>query len=81
MIARVRGVIAASTWSGSMAKSSARTSTKTGLAPAWRMTLAVALNVKLTVMTSSPGPMPRPRRTASWATVPLAMKIACRTPQ
>ena len=35
-----------------------RMSTKTGRAPAWRIALAVALKVKLTVMTSSPGPIP-----------------------
>ena len=81
MIAFVRGVMAASTSAGSMQKSSARMSTKTGVAPTRRMTLTVALKLKETVMTSSPGPMPRPWRTASWATVPLVIKIACLTPQ
>ena len=81
MIARVRGVIAASTWSGSMLKSSSRMSTKTGVAPARRITLTVALKLNETVMTSSPGPIPRPCRTASWATVPLLIKMACLTPQ
>ena len=32
-------------------------STNTGRAPVWTMALTVALKVKLTVMTSSPGPM------------------------
>ena len=45
------------------------------------MTLTVALKLKQTVMTSSPGPMPRLWRIASRASVPLAMKIAWRTPQ
>ena len=48
--------------SGSMQKSSSRTSTKTGRAPVSRIALTVALNVKLTVTTSSPGPMPSARR-------------------
>ena len=81
MIALVRGVIAASTWPGSMQKSSSRTSTKTGVAPARRITLTVALKLNETVMTSSPGPMPSACRTASWATVPLLISTACLTPQ
>ncbi len=81
MIAFVRGVIAASTWAGSMQKSSSRMSTKTGVAPARRMTLTVALKLNETVMTSSPGPIPSAWRTASWATVPLLIRTACRTPQ
>ncbi len=64
-----------------MQKSCSRMSTKTGRAPACRIALTVALKVKLTVITSSPGPMPSARRTASRATVPLDMKTACRTPQ
>ena len=32
-------------------------------------------------MTSSPGPMPSACSTASWATVPLLISTACRTPQ
>ena len=48
-----------------------------GVAPARRIALTVALNVKETVMTSSPGPMPSPCSTASRATVPLLMRIAC----
>ena len=47
-------------------------STKTGVAPAWRMTLTVALKLKLTVMTSSPGPIPRARRIASLGHRPVA---------
>ena len=46
MIAFVRGVIAASTWSRSIVKSSLATSTKTGRAPVWRMLLALAKKVK-----------------------------------
>ena len=45
------------------------------------MTLTVALKLNETVMTSSPGPMPSAWSTASWATVPLLIRIACLTPQ
>ncbi len=38
------------------------TSTRTGLAPLWTTTFAVAGNVKSGTMTSSPGPMPNPSR-------------------
>ena len=81
MIAFVRGVIAASTAAGSMQKSSSRMSTRTGVAPARRITLTVALKLNETVMTSSPGPMPSACSTASWATVPLLIRTAWRTPQ
>ena len=57
MIAFVRGVIAASMSAGSMFRSSAFTSTKTGVAPQWTTTFAVAGQVIGVVMTSSPGPI------------------------
>ena len=47
MIALVRGVIAAST-ARDRAESSSRTSTKTGVAPARRITLTVALKLNET---------------------------------
>ena len=58
MIAFVRGVMAASTRSTSIAKSSSRTSTRTGRAPVYRTLAALAMKVNGTVMTSSPGPIP-----------------------
>ena len=57
MIAFVRGVIAASMSVGSMFRSSAFTSTKTGVAPQWTTTFAVAGHVMGVVITSSPGPI------------------------
>ena len=55
MMARVRGVIAASTCSRSMLRESSPTSTNTGRAPTRMMTLAVATKLSAGVMTSSPG--------------------------
>ena len=55
MTARVCGVIAAATASGSMLKSSSRTSTNTGRAPAWRTQFAVAAKENAGTMTSSSG--------------------------
>ena len=49
----------AATWPGSMLRSDSRTSAKTGVAPVWTMTLAVAGHVIGVVITSSP---PGPRR-------------------
>ena len=50
-------------------------STKTGVAPVDRIALAVAANVWATVMTSSPGPSPRPAKIDISATVPLLIAI------
>ena len=58
-MARVRGVIAATTWSRSMLRESSPTSTNTGRAPTRTMTLAVATKLSAGVMTSSPLPMPQ----------------------
>ena len=55
-------------------------STKTGVAPVDRIELTVALNVWPTVMTSSPGPSPRPSKMHISATVPLLTAIACFVP-
>ena len=54
MIAVVRGVMAASTCSTSIRKSSSRTSTNTGVAPSVRIADTVGTAVLGTVMTSSP---------------------------
>ena len=59
MMARVRGVIAASTCSRSMLRESRPTSTNTGRAPTRMMTFAVATKLSAGVITSSPGPMPQ----------------------
>ena len=80
MMARVRGVIAASSLLTSILKSSGETSTNTGLAPTKRMASAELIQVKGTVTTSSPGPMPSARSAISRLSVPLATVIACRTP-
>ena len=56
MIAFVRGVTSSATRSGSMFRSSSRTSAKTGVAPVWTITFAVAGQVIGVVITSSPGP-------------------------
>ena len=55
-------------------------STKTGVAPVYRIDDTVALNVWPTVMTSSPGPRPSPAKMHISATVPLLTAIAWRTP-
>ena len=59
MIARVRGVIAASTWARSRLRESSPTSTNTGRAPTRTMTFAVATKERAGVMTSSPLPIPQ----------------------
>ena len=56
MIARVRGVMAASSACGSMLRVSSSTSTNTGFAPTRITTLALAANVIAGTITSSPGP-------------------------
>ena len=71
-IARVRGVIAASIRAASMQYVSGSMSTKTGVAPVDRIELTVALNVWPTVMTSSPGPSPRPCEDAHQRHGPVA---------
>ena len=70
MIARVAGVIARRTASGSILQVSGRTSTNTGVAPRREMQPAVAKNENVVVITSSPGPMPSVIRVARIASVP-----------
>ena len=57
MIAFVRGVTSSATRSGSTFRSESRTSAKTGVAPVWTITFAVAGHVIGVVITSSPGPI------------------------
>ena len=81
MTARVRLVIARSTWRASMLPVSGSTSTNTGVAPACRMALAVAMKVIGVVMTSSPGPMLSALRQRNSALVQLETATACSTPR
>ncbi len=76
----MRSVIAAATWSVSMRKSSARTSTKTGVAPVESMAITVGAAVFDTVITSSPGPMPSAWRPSLMAFVPLSTPTQWSTP-
>ena len=68
----VCGVMAASSWLGSMVKVSGSTSTNTGRAPFRRMASPVAMKVLETVTTSSSGPTPNAFRARVRASVPLA---------
>ena len=67
----VRGVIAASIKAGFIVQVTGSTSTKTGLAPQYRMAAVVATNVIDTVMTSSPGPTSAASSARCNAEVPL----------
>src|SRR5215204_1382748 len=80
MIAFVRSVTPALTASGSMFRSDSRTSTKTGVAPAWTTTFAVAGQVIGVVITSSPGPIPSATRVRCIAAVPEETASACFAP-
>src|SRR4051812_23402595 len=60
-----------------MFRSSSRTSAKTGVAPAWTMTFAVAGHVIGVVITSSPGPTPSASSARCIAAVPEATAITC----
>src|SRR6266581_4203946 len=77
MMARVRGVMAASTAAGSILNVSGSMSTNTGVPPALWIVPAVAKNVNGVVMTSSPGLKPSALRGRSSASVPLAQAIPC----
>ena len=70
MIARVRGVMAARTASGSRLYVTGSISTSTGVAPTRDTHPAVAKKEYVLVTTSSPGPMPSAISTASSASVP-----------
>ena len=78
MMARVRGVIAAATDSGSMVRVSASTSAKIGTAPTSATADAVAMKVNAGTMTSSPMPILRVRRMSCSETVPLATAMPWR---
>src|SRR5579883_2345237 len=81
MIARVRGVMAASIRAGSMLYVSGSMSTKTGRAPSRQIVLAVAKKVYGVVMTSSPGPIPRAIKGSSRASVPEPQPTPRAAPQ
>src|SRR5262249_54158565 len=70
--ALVAGVITARIVSALMFWDSGSTSAQTGIAPTATMQLAEAMNVRVDVTTSSPGPMPSARNASSRATVPFA---------
>ena len=74
--ALVRGVIAASILAGSMQFVFASESTKTAVAPAIQIASAVAKNVLVVVMHSSPGPIPRAMKESHSASVPLPTPMA-----
>ena len=80
MMAAVFGVMAASTWSGSMVQVLGVTSTNTGSAPAAMGAYAVAEKVSAGTITSSPQPMPRALSATSIVTVPFDMSTPCREP-
>ena len=79
MIARVRGVMAASIRSGSMFWS-ASTSTKTGRAPRWQIVAVEATNELGGVITSSPRPTPASFSASNRASVPELRATAWPTP-
>ncbi len=80
MIARVAGVIAASTRSGSIVQRSGSTSTNTGSAPAATAAYGVAEKVSAGMITSSPQPMPSAFSATSMVIVPFAITIPCAAP-
>ena len=77
MMARVRGVIAASISDASMLQVSGSMSTNTGLPPSSTIISAVAAKVKGVVMTSSPGFRSSAISAISSASVPLATVMQC----
>jgi len=81
MMARVRFVTAAETDDTSMVAVRSSQSTSTGVAPAYQIAWAVAMNVFAGRMTSSPAPMPSPRRIRCRASAPLATPMQWRTPR
>src|SRR3989440_2204537 len=77
MIALVRVVTSSPTRSGSMFRSESLTSAKTGVAPVWTITFAVAGQVIGDVTTSSPGPTPSATSDRCRAAVPEASASTC----
>ena len=63
-----------------MFRSASRTSAKTGVAPVWTITFAVAGQVIGVVITSSPGPTPSATSARCIAAVPDATASACFAP-
>src|SRR5678816_4847117 len=63
-----------------MLKVPSSTSTKTGVAPQYRIAFAVAMNEWLTVTTSSPGPTPTASSARCSAVVQLDTAQACGAP-
>ena len=76
MMAFVFGVIADSSFAGSILYVLSSISMKTGLAPVKLMASTVAIKVLGTVITSSPGPISRARSASQIADVPLETPIA-----
>ena len=76
-MARVRGVMAASTAPGAMLNVAGSMSTNTGVPPALWMAPAVAKKVNGVVITSSPGWRSSALSGSSRASVPLAQPMAC----
>src|SRR2546422_3103130 len=76
-IAFVRSVTALVTSAGSMLRSASSTSVNTGVAPVCTMTFAVAGQVIVDVITSSPGPMPSATSARCSAAVPEARASTC----
>ena len=77
----MRAVIAAATRFVSMVRVQGSMSTNIGVAPVYRIAAAVAMNVKGTVITSSPGPAPAARRARWRALVPELTAMPCPAPQ
>src|SRR5918994_1727626 len=77
MIAFVRSVMASAVRAGAMLRSESRTSTKTGVAPQWTITFAVAGQVIGLVITSSPGPTPSATSERCSAAVPEETARTC----
>src|SRR5213592_2338333 len=80
MMARVRGLMAASTAAGSRLKVPGSMSTNTGVPPALWIVPAVAKKVNAGAMTSSPGSRSSAMRGRSNASVPLAHAMPCVAP-
>ena len=70
-----------STSAGSRLNVSGRISANTGFAPSRHTALAVAKNVKLGTITSSPGPTPSANSASKIASLPEAQPTACSAPQ
>ena len=81
MIAFVRGVIAASTWSRSMLRVTRSQSTNTGVAPTFTIMLRTVKKLCADVITSSPGPMPATCSATSTAAVADVSAFTGRPPQ